>query len=359
MAKNKKEFREELTAQFLELLKRDDLSWVKEWSGMETMPINGLSHKQYTGLNQLKLLVTMMQRDYSDPRFMTYNQAHKIKREDKRGMCSVMKDSRGVQVEYWFMNDLKKAFGQKGKFLSFQEAQKLIDDGLRKPEDFQLTARYYTVFNAAQIDGIPDLKLDKPVHSAVHRDQIVDQISASMHVPIEYNDGDRCFYRPSEDRIFLPRPEYFHTQYAFMSTALHELGHSTGASTRLNRDMGHFFGSKEYAFEELVAEMASCFISSEVRHPDEDDSEYWNFHIKNHAGYVKSWAEILESDSNALPKALKLAEQAADYLEVHAGILTQEEYDRRYSAPHTLTINQNNEIQEAPEAVPSLEPVLA
>lgn len=360
MAKNKKEFREELTQQFLSLLENEQLNWIKEWSSMTALPFNGSSGKSYAGINRFKLFVTMLQNNWTDPRFMTFNQIKKMKRDDGQGMCSVIKGSKGIQVEYWFLMDRLKAFGQKGKYCTFQEAQKLIDKGLRESSDFQLSARYYTVFNGTQIEGLPEYVQERKRNIDVRRDEIIDKISDSMKVPIEYNDGDQCYYRPSEDKIYLPKPEYFNSQYAFVSTALHELGHSTGAAHRLHRDLVNFFGTEEYAYEELVAEMTSCFISSEIRMPEDNDQEYWDYHIKNHAGYVQSWASVLKNDCNALPKAIKQAEQAADYLEMHAGIISEQEYEKKYSKEnHTLTINENNEIKTEQEQVPAMEPVFA
>lgn len=361
MARNKKEFREELTEQFLSLLEKEKLGWVKEWSSMAEQPVNGFSGKTYTGINSFKLLLAMIQNGWSDPRFMTFSQAGKTQKAGGGEPCSVIRGSKGLQVEYWFLNDLKKAFGQKGKFVTFQEARNLISKGLREQSDFLLTAKYYTVFHASQISGLPEYENTREQNTIVKRDGLVDKISQSMGVPIEYNDGDRCYYRPADDRIFLPKPEYFKTQYAFVSTALHELGHSTGSPSRLGRNMEGVFGTKEYAFEELVAEMASCFISSEIRMPDDNDKEYWDFHLKNHAGYVQSWAELLKNDINALPRALRLAEQAADYLEMHGGMITRSEYEKKHSreAGTTLEITDADRITESREPAPAMEPALA
>ena len=361
MPKNKKEFREELTRQFLSLIEKENLEWIREWSSLPCTPVNGFSGKSYTGINHFKLLLTMLQNGWTDPRFMTFSQAGKIQKAGSEEMCNVARGAKGFQIEYWFLNDLKKAYGQKGKFLTFQEAKKLTDKGLREADDFQLSARYYTVFHATQISGIPAYESERDHNPIVTQDEIVDRISSSMGVGIDYNDGDMCFYRPSEDKIYLPKPEYFKTQYAFVSSALHELGHSTGSPKRLDRNMKGTFGTKEYAFEELVAEMTSCFISSEIRMPEDDDSEYWDHHLKNHAGYVQSWMEILKSDINALPRAIKLAEQAADYLEMHGGMITRSDYERKYSReiPATLQINNENKIQKehtaASEMMPSFD----
>ena len=85
---------------------------------------------------------------------------------------------------------------------------------------------------------------------------------------------------------------------------MHELGHATGHSSRLNRDQGGSYGTKKYAFEELVAELSSAFscaslgIVPTVRHAD----------------YIGSWLEVLREDSRAIVRAASQASKAADYL---------------------------------------------
>lgn len=199
MARNKKEFREELTEQLLFLMENDNLKWMKEWSSMTALPVNGLSGKEYSGINRFKLILTMIQNNYSDPRFLTFNQVGRTRRQNSDEPCRIARGSKGVQVEYWFLQDQKKAYGQKGKYVTFQEAQKMISEGKRNPEDFILRAKYYTVFNGTQIEGLPNYEDNRQRNLEVKRDSLIDRISSSMDVEIVYDKQDSCYYKPSED----------------------------------------------------------------------------------------------------------------------------------------------------------------
>src|SRR5690606_38187978 len=89
----------------------------------------------------------------------------------------------------------------------------------------------------------------------------------------------------------------------------HELGHSTGAPNRLNRDLSGRFGSKKYAFEELIAELNAVFVSAEA-------GFMWHTN-KNHAGYIKGWNEALtqiEDDNRFVMRAASQAQKATDFI---------------------------------------------
>ena len=82
------------------------------------------------------------------------------------------------------------------------------------------------------------------------------------------------------------------------------MGHATGHPSRLNRDFSGSFGSKKYAFEEMIAEQTAAFscaalgIVPTVRHAD----------------YIGSWLEVLRQDNRAIIRAASQASKAADYL---------------------------------------------
>ena len=82
------------------------------------------------------------------------------------------------------------------------------------------------------IVGIPKLEVTQ---NEIQPVELVDTISGSMGVSISYHESDQAFYRPVEDRIYLPYRQQFHSEYAYASTALHELSHATGVESRLNR----------------------------------------------------------------------------------------------------------------------------
>lgn len=86
--------------------------------------------------------------------------------------------------------------------------------------------------------------------------------------------GNLAFYAPTEDHVQVPPPAAYFEPINWHRTALHELGHANGHSSRLNRDLGGSHDTKKYAFEELVAELCAAFccaslgIVPTVRHAD-------------------------------------------------------------------------------------------
>ena len=100
-----------------------------------------------------------------------------------------------------------------------------------------------------------------------------------------------------------PLPD-FKDEAHFQATALHELGHWSGAKHRLDRDLKNRFGTKAYAAEELVAELTAAFLCAHLGIRGE----------LRHAGYIEDWLKLLKEDSRAIFTAASKASQAADYL---------------------------------------------
>ncbi|MCR4716373.1 MAG: hypothetical protein K5656_04250, partial [Lachnospiraceae bacterium] len=119
-----------------------------------------------------------------------------------------------------------------------------------------------------------------------------------------------AFYRPSEDSITMPPIESFWAEYNYLSTFLHEAGHSTGHESRLNRDLTGIFGSEKYAKEELRAEIASAFTTQAIGLEGTMSRE----HIDNHKAYIQSWIAEIKNDPNELFKAIIDATKISDYL---------------------------------------------
>ncbi|MGC9216976.1 ArdC family protein, partial [Acidithiobacillus sp.] len=172
-------------------------------------------------------------------------------------------------------------------------------------------AKVYPVFNLDQMDGVPHREPRAPATTKEMHDRMQSLVKGMQADGLRIETGgDRAFYRPSDDRIQMPRPEQFQSLPHYYSTLLHEMGHATGAANRLNRegitgkDAG--FGSPSYAREELVAELASFFAAAETGIPRQPDDQ--------HAAYLQSWSKALREDPNALFKAAKDAGKAVDYL---------------------------------------------
>ncbi|WP_378958193.1 zincin-like metallopeptidase domain-containing protein [Mediterraneibacter gnavus] len=294
---------QQLAEQFLHILEEEKLNWRKEWSGIPERPYNPISKTVYHGSNYFSLLLTSMVKGYQDPRWCTFAQ---IK---EQGWTLKAGKGQSAKIEFWYPYDREQK-----KAISWQEFR---EAGGQINDRYQLFSRAYSVYNGDMIIGIPKLEVTQ---NEIQPVELVDTISRNMGVPISYHQTARAFYRPIEDRIYLPYRQQFNSEYAYASTALHELSHATGAEHRLNRKQGGEFGTEPYAYEELVAEISSCFLSSEL--PIGQTEE----HLKNHKAYVQSWIQGIKEQPEALFRAVKDAEQAAAYLEYHGGLITLEEY---------------------------------
>ena len=329
------DFKKAVADKFITLLDpendTDPMKWVKEWTGMSA-PVSVSTGKQYRGVNALMLGITQIEKGYSDPRWLTYSYLEKnyTKYEgvDEKGKPVkvagfVKQGEKGTKVEYWFaMDNAQEIDGHKNpnyrKTCTWAEADRICKDTGRDISDFIPKATHFTVFNAEQCVGVPALEVNKNMD--IEQSDFVSAVADGMGVEI-VNDGiDRAFYHRKEDKVHLPMKESFNTEYAYNATALHELGHASGAEYRLNRTKGKMFGDKDYAFEELVAEMTSCMAATHLVSDETGMDEYLKDHAENHMRYVKSWAEAIQEDPDCLYEAIKLAQVATDYLEVCAGI---------------------------------------
>lgn len=323
MATRTKEFRTQIAAQFLEVLEKEQLNWKKEWQGIHTQ-MNGTTQHIYRGINQFYLHLVSASRGYQDPRWLTF---HQIK---EQGWHLENAKGQGVKVEYWFPYDTKEK-----KNLSWT-VFRALDESLG--DRYILRATYSTVFNGDLIQGIPPFS--PPENREIQPDVLIEALSKNMGVPILHDGEDQAFYRPGEDTIHLPRPEQFISEYAYNATALHELGHATGAPHRLNRALGGMFGSEEYAFEELVAEMTSCFLSAEI-----GDIMAEN-HLENHQAYIQNWINHIREKPDTLIRAIQQAEKATSYMEYKGEMITKEEYERMAGITFEAKENQVENVAE-------------
>lgn len=315
MLSKTKEHRKKIAAIFIKSLEEKGLEWKKEWKGISMMPINGTNNKGYKGINRFSLSLAAMERKIEDPRWCTFLQ---IKNNDWK----LKKGSKGEKIEYWMPYDKELK-----KNITWDEYNKRD----KTDDKIMFTAKYYTVFSADDIEGIPPLP---PIEAKdIVVDDLVKKLSKNMKVEIINDGGDKAFYRITEDKIHLPKPEHFENDYAYNSTALHELAHSTGASHRLNRDIVNSFGSKGYAFEELVAEITACFMSANL------NISYQDSRMDNHKAYVQEWIQDIREKPETLIAAIYEGEKATNYMEYKAELLNEKEY--------SSTLNKTMEIDKS------------
>jgi antirestriction protein ArdC len=176
--------------------------------------------------------------------------------------------------------------------------------------------RYYTVFNVSQCDGLDESKI--PVLAKRYNEiEALEQCETVIeHMPkrpvITYHE-QRAYYSPSSDYVNMPRKESFDGSAEYYSTLFHELTHSTGHETRVNRKgvsgsdgSWSAFGSTPYAKEELVAEMGASFLCGIC--------EIENKTIDNSAAYIKSWLHKLKDDKKMVIIAAAQAQKAVDFI---------------------------------------------
>lgn len=320
----KEDFRTRLTNKLIDQLESGTAPWQKPWDvRVDLMPQNPITGNPYRGINNLALTLE----GRTDPRWMTYKQA-------LAAGYQVNKGEKGSQIEYW------KHAEQRPK-LDASGAPVIGSDG--KPETINVTLsrpRVFSavVFNAEQMTGVPELvKVDR-IYQWVPEER-AEQILKASGATITHEQADRAFYRPSYDSIHMPGKDQFPTSEAYYGTALHELGHWTGHSTRLDRDLTGSYGSVSYAKEELRAEIASYFLADRLGIPHDPG---------HHASYVASWVDVLKQDKNEIFKAAAAAEKITEYvigLEQERGIAqTQGLSNELPQKAHELTLEEFSSI---------------
>lgn len=278
------EYRKAVTERLIGMLESGTAPWQKPWdAGIAAMnrPHN-FNGRPYHGVNALMLWCTAIDKGYEDPRWLTFKQVNKLGGHVNKG-------EKAQIVEYW----------QWEKEVENPETGEKEKVPLEHPKVYRAA-----VFNADQCTGLPKLRRQEQKWSPVER---AENIIAANGVPVTHNTDGSAFYSPGGDFICLPPRESFATVDAYYSTLLHEVGHSTGHPTRLNREFGGQFGSEGYAREELRAELASTFLCGELGIATTGSDE-------QHAAYVKSWVSALKNDYNEIFRAAADAEKICNYL---------------------------------------------
>ena len=284
----KRDHRQEVTDSIITMLEKGAAPWQKPWEG-GAMPFNPTTERSYRGGNAIHLMATAFSRGYPDPRWLTYKQAA------EQGW-QVRKGERGTHIEYWEVKDRSHR--------TPAEADPRATD--KEESDRRLIHRVFTVFNAKQIDGIPEYERPgKSEFEAVHSGE---RILANSGANIAHDQGDSAFYSRLTDSIHLPPKDAFKDAPGYYGTVLHELAHWTGHPSRLNRSTlndSYQFGDLNYAKEELRAELASVFLAAEHGVPHDP---------AQHAAYVGSWIKALREDKNEIFRAAHDASLATDYV---------------------------------------------
>jgi antirestriction protein ArdC len=293
----RRDFRKEVTDSIIKMLEEGVAPWQKPWDPFLAVPFNPTSNNAYRGGNAIHLMAAAIRKGFEDPRWMTYKQA-------ADNDWQVRKGEKGTQIEFW---ELKRGDNTEEKVAPAPSSE---EDGVPKEERRQNASRFihrvYTVFNAAQIDGVP--AHEPKTHTAFAAVETGEQILQNSGAKITHDQVDRAFYSRSSDSIHLPPRGSFRDGPGYYGTALHELAHWTGHPDRLNRQTlndSYRFGDQNYAREELRAELASLFLAAERGIPHDP---------AKHAAYVGSWIKALRDDKNEIFRAAQDASRATEFL---------------------------------------------
>ncbi|HEY9092237.1 ArdC family protein [Parasphingorhabdus sp.] len=276
---------DEVTAQIIAQLEEGVFPWEKPWkcgNAVTGLPRNAISGRQYSGINILILWGAVIDGGYPSQDWLTFRQALAA------GGC-VRKGEKGRIIFY------------ADRFTPDEDRQEQGEGD--KPRTIPFLKRF-TVFNAAQCDGLPERLFAEPAplpERELHK-QAEDLIVAT--VADFRTGGTKAFYNVGEDYVQVPPQPAFTHQIDYYRTAMHELGHWTGHKTRLGRDQSGNFGTALYAREELCAELASAFLCAALG----------ILPTVCHADYLGSWLAVLRQDNRAIFKAASQASKAADYL---------------------------------------------
>lgn len=278
---------DEVTARIITELEAGRLPWVQPWgrdgAASASLPRNALTARPYSGVNILLLWGEVIAQGWPSQSWLTFRQALEA------GGC-VRKGEKGVTVVYAdrFTPEAEKA-----------RATREGDD----PKVVPFLKRF-TVFNVAQCEGLrPGLAADPAPLPAREIVPVAEAVIAASGVDFRIG-GDKAFYAPEPDFVQVPPQPAFFDQINYYRTCLHELTHATGHAARLGRDLRNSFGSKDYAREELVAEMGSAFLCAALGIVP----------TVRHADYIGAWLAVLREDNRAIFRAASAASKAAEWL---------------------------------------------
>jgi antirestriction protein ArdC len=278
----------EITDRIVVELEAGRIPWVQPWGTAAIkaplgMPRNASTQRGYAGINVLILWGAVLERGFSRQNWLTFRQALGLGGHVRKG-------ERGTTVVF------------ADRFVPEGERRRAAETG-EEPGAISFLKRF-TVFNTDQCDDLPEGVGGSIVPP------LPDQIEPLARALIAATGADfrigssRAYYNVTGDFVQVPPPAAYFEPINWHRTAFHELSHWSGAASRLGRDLSGSFGSKSYAREELVAEMAGAFVCASLGIVP----------TVRHADYIGSWLEVLREDNRAVVRAASAASKAADFL---------------------------------------------
>lgn len=324
--------RKELVESLISNLEKGYIFSPSPWNSNSFNPYNPASSVCYKGGNRLKLMLMSDLKGYNDNRWVTFKQASEKGWQIKKG-------EKGIQLEKWIFTEERVKRDENNKLLKDANGNNVKEIvKLDKPK-----VNYFVVFNANQINGMPELEIKRLQPDETLR--LADDIMKSSQCSITESDEGKAYYSYRNDKIILPFRDSFKSTESFLNVLLHEMSHSTAHESRLNRNILNLFGTPEYAVEELNAEIGSFFARSDLGIDVSKDNEL----MQDHTNYIHSWISVLKDDPNVLFRASQEADKISNYL-----VSNYENYLEKEQVNNITTDLKKNKFKETDKVVKNI-----
>lgn len=271
---------EMVTNRFIEQLEKGIIPWERPWHGSNKGAYNRVSNKPYSLLNQMTLQHT--------GEYATFKQWTELGGHIRKG-------AKAEQIVFW----------------KIQPIEEENEDGEKVIKQIPIL-KYFNVFHISQVDGVePKEKLEMNEHESIEEaEKIKVDYMTREHLQIRETISDKAYYSPTTDYIQVPCKEQYQNIEEFYSTLFHEMVHSTGHKSRLDRletGASAHFGSESYSKEELIAELGSATLINMLGIETSKS-------FRNSSAYIQSWLRVLKNDTHFIVSASSRAEKAVKYI---------------------------------------------
>ena len=270
---------EMVTNRIIDQLSKGEIPWQKPWHGINSGAYNRVSKKPYSFMNQMLLS--------HDGEYATFNQW-------KAAGGHIRKGEKAEVVVFWKINEVEEEVNGEIKTKCYPVLRK------------------YCVFHISQVEGVEPLNMEAIEHEPiVEAEKVKTDYMEREGIEIKEIFSNDAFYSPMGDYINIPAKEQYTDINEFYATLYHEMTHSVGHPSRLNRFDNNAklakFGSEDYSFEELVAEIGSAFLMNTV---GIETPKTFN----NSAAYIQGWLKVLKDNPKMIVNAAGKAEKSTKYI---------------------------------------------
>lgn len=293
------EIRQSLTSRIIEAIEQNHvLPWKRPWLGSSNsgLPTNAISKKAYRGTNPLALEIHRQHHGFSSKWYGTWNQWRSLGGRVLRRPDHIKSGSWGARIVF-----------------AKPVAKKNVSTVSDQDRNFYLL-KFFTVFSADQVSGVDRFQAEVDAEeSSEGLDDFApaEQLIAATEASVFHISDSASYHLPRPagswphhddgDFVTMPPKHRFRPAGAYYTTIFHELSHWAEVRTQWDREQ------HGYSMSELVAEIASSFLATELGVPHSEG-------IENHAAYVKNWLDAMQGDASFIFKASAQASKVSDYL---------------------------------------------